>query len=133
VGQLCILAVDDEPDLANLLAQLLSVHGHRVTTANDGASARALLLSSDYDLVVTDLMMPIMDGMELIQSMRADRRLAGIPVIVASAQPEDLLLLDGAPVKAALHKPFSPNELYGAIEASRPVPCEAPSMESRKP
>jgi CheY-like chemotaxis protein len=110
---LSILVVDDEFDVAELLAELLAGRGHRVTTATNGMLGRAFLESSDFDLVITDFMMPIVDGIELVQGMRAEERLAGVPVIMISAQ-RDLPQAEGL-VQAKLQKPFSPKALYAAI------------------
>jgi adenylate cyclase len=113
---LSILVVDDEFDVAELLAELLATRGHRVTTAINGLLARALLLSNDYDLVVTDLMMPIVDGIELVQGMRMNDRLSGVPVILLSAQRDLPPIVIGGLVQSTLHKPFSPKALYAAID-----------------
>jgi DNA-binding response OmpR family regulator len=107
--------VDDEFDVAELLAELLTARGHRVTTAINGLLARSLLLGNDYDLVITDFMMPIIDGLELVQGMRASDRLAGVPVIMISAQRDLPSLVGEGLVQATLQKPFSPNALYAAI------------------
>ncbi len=113
---LSILVVDDEFDVAELLAELLATRGHRVTTAINGLLARALLLGNDYDLVITDLMMPIVDGIELVQGMRMDDRLAGVPVILTSAQRDLPPIVNRGLVQSTLHKPFSPRALYAAID-----------------
>jgi DNA-binding response OmpR family regulator len=113
---LSILVVDDEFDVAELLAELLATRGHRVTTAINGLLARALLVGNDYDLVITDLMMPIVDGIELVQGMRMDDRLAGVPVILTSAQRDLPLIVNRGLVQSTLHKPFSPRALYAAID-----------------
>ncbi len=112
---LSILVVDDEFDVAELLAELLAARGHRVTTAINGLLGRTLLKNEDYDVVVTDFMMPIVDGIELVQGMRADPRLACVPVIMISAQ-RDLPPVAGQIVQATLQKPFSPMALYAAID-----------------
>jgi CheY-like chemotaxis protein len=113
---LSILVVDDELDVAELLAELLAARGHRVTTAINGLLARSCLLSQDFDLVVTDFMMPIIDGLELVRGMRTNGRLAGIPVIVISAQRELPPAFDQGLVQATLQKPFSPKVLHATID-----------------
>ncbi|HEY0190645.1 MAG TPA: response regulator [Kofleriaceae bacterium] len=112
---LSILIVDDELDIAELLAELLSTRGHNVTTATNGALAQALLASHDFDLVITDLMMPIVSGVELVRSMRALPRLAAVPVIMISAQ-RDIATISAGLVQATLQKPFSPRALYAAMD-----------------
>ena len=117
--RLCILVVDDEFDVAELLAELLAARGHKVTTAINGLLARDVLASTDFDLVITDFMMPLVDGIELVQGMREDPRLARVPVIMISAQG-DLPVVTGELVQATLQKPFSPTALYAAIAGVHP-------------
>jgi DNA-binding response OmpR family regulator len=114
-AELSILVVDDEFDVAELLAELLITRGHRVTTAINGLLGRSLLMENDYDLVITDFMMPIVDGIELVQSMRSNDRLAGIPVIMISAQRDLPRIVGEGLVQATLQKPFSPEKLYATI------------------
>jgi DNA-binding response OmpR family regulator len=113
---LSILVVDDEFDMAALLAELLAARDHRVTTAINGELGRTLLMRNDYDLVITDFMMPIVDGIELVQGMRTDHRLAGVPVIMISAQRDLPPVVGEGLVQATLQKPFSPAALYTAID-----------------
>jgi DNA-binding response OmpR family regulator len=118
--ELRILVVDDEFDIAELLAELLAARGHQVATAINGLLARALLASTDYDLVITDFMMPLVDGIELVQGMREDPRLSSVPVIMISAQRDLPALTTRGLVQATLQKPFSPAALYAAIAAVEP-------------
>jgi DNA-binding response OmpR family regulator len=127
---LSILVVDDEFDIAELLAELLATQGHRVTTATNGALAQALLATNDYDLVITDLMMPIIGGVELVQGMRASPRHAEIPVILISAQ-RDVAVIGHGLVQATLQKPFSPRALYAAME--RVIADREASIAGAKP
>lgn len=119
-GALSILVVDDEFDIAELLGELLTARGHQVTTAINGQLARGLLANTVYDLVITDFMMPLLDGIELVDGMRADPRLAAIPVIMISAQRELPVAATRGLVQATLQKPFSPAALYAAIARVQP-------------
>jgi two-component system phosphate regulon response regulator PhoB len=112
---LSILVVDDEFDFAELLAELLMARGHRVATAINGMIGRRLLSNNDYDLVITDFMMPIIDGIELVEGMRTDDRLADVPVIMISAQRDLPPGVRERLVQATLQKPFSPETLYATI------------------
>lgn len=121
---LSILVVDDEFDVAELVAELLTVRDHQVATASNGQLARELLASHDYDLVITDFMMPIVDGITLVQQMRAETRLARIPVIMISAQRELPEGVHPGLVQAILRKPFSPRLLYEAIAHVTNAPAD---------
>ena len=79
-----ILVVDDEPDQRFLLRRIFERAGHEVSDASNGAAALQAVRASAPDLVVTDVMMPVMDGVELIRCLRGDPATADIPVLAAS-------------------------------------------------
>ena len=97
-----ILVVDDEPDQRFLLRRIFERAGHEVTDATDGAAALKAVRESAPDLVVTDMMMPVMDGAELIRQLRSEPATAGIPILAASG---DSHLAGGA--DAVVPKPYS--------------------------
>lgn len=100
-----ILLVEDEPGLQEALALVLESEGFDVTRANDGREALESLSRSHPDLIVTDYMMPHLNGVDMIRRIRANPKHAGIPVLLMSAAlPESALqkLAD-----AALQKPAS--------------------------
>lgn len=115
-----ILVVDDNASNRDLLSRRLAREGHRVTTAEDGAAALALLAAEGFDLVLLDLMMPGMSGFEVLCRLKADERRRHLPVIMISALDE----LDSAVrcVEAGaedyLPKPFNPVVLRARISAS---------------
>ena len=78
------MVVDDEPDQRFLLRRIFERAGHEVSDAADGAAALRAVRESAPDLVVTDVMMPVMDGVELIRCLRGDPATAHIPILVAS-------------------------------------------------
>ena len=96
-----ILVVDDEPDQRFLLRRILQRAGHEVSEANDGAAALRAVRQSAPDLVVTDVMMPVMDGVELIRCLRGDPATARIPILAASGDTH----LAGA-ADAVVSKPY---------------------------
>lgn len=83
-----ILVVDDEEDMLTVSAMLLSLSGHEVLTAHDGARALDILASTEVDLVVTDWMMPRMDGTVLCRRVKESERTRRLPVILTSAAYE---------------------------------------------
>ncbi len=114
-----VFVVDDEPDVVELLQTILQAAGFEVEVATDGRSALARLLAKPADLLVLDLMMPDLDGFELLKLLRLDQRAAAMPVLIVSArtgqqdQIESLQL--GA--NAYLCKPFSPRDLVRQVRA----------------
>ena len=83
-----ILVVDDEPDERFLLRRMLEREGYEVLDASDGAAALAIVRESPLDLILTDMMMPVMDGQELIRRLRSDPATAGIPIMASTGDPD---------------------------------------------
>jgi CheY-like chemotaxis protein len=103
-----ILIVEDEIDLAESLQLLLARKGYRVVLAYDGRDGLEKAIAEEPDLVLTDLMMPIMDGRELIARLRADPATRRIPVVAMSASHE-------AHRAVGLRKPFDAEELVRRV------------------
>jgi len=80
-----VLVVDDEPDLIDLLSYNLEREGYTVLTARDGAEALALAVRSPPDLVILDVMMPVMDGLEMCRRLREHAGLRTLPVLMLTA------------------------------------------------
>ena len=106
-----ILVVDDESSMRFLLRMILESAGYEVVEAPHGAAALERAKESPPDLVVTDLMMPVMNGRDLVGRLRADEGTAGIPIVMvtAAAGPEP-----GA--DALLMKPFEREELIELVD-----------------
>jgi CheY-like chemotaxis protein len=117
-----VLIVDDEFGLADITAELLIEAGYDVALAINGKLGLASLAARRADLVITDLMMPVMDGPEMIRRMRADPKLAAIPAILMTALPEAIPKGDGAMHDAVLVKPFSKAELLEVVQRLLPSP-----------
>lgn len=111
-----ILIVDDEFGLAELVGELLRFRGFEVALAINGRHGLALLAQQRFSLVVTDVMMPLMDGIEMVQHMRASPELARIPVIVMTAVPSGITAEERRLVQGVLGKPFGPEVLYTLID-----------------
>jgi CheY-like chemotaxis protein len=106
-----ILVVDDEPDQRVLLRRIFERAGHEVWEAGHGAAALEVARESAPDLVVTDMMMPIMDGPEFIRRLRAEPATAGIPILAASGDSH----LAGS-ADAVISKPYSSHCLIEAAD-----------------
>lgn len=111
-----ILVVEDNPDMAELLKDLLSAY--EVTTAADGMEAMAMLKNEEPDLIVSDVMMPRMDGFELCRTIRTDKELCHIPIILLTAKTLDDDRIKGFKLGADLYlsKPFNHDLLLAMVE-----------------
>src|SRR5262245_36895334 len=109
VGRKRILVVDDEKDLVDLISYNLKRNGYDVITADDGATALEFAVSEQPDLVVLDLMLPGVDGMEVAKQLRADPATASIPIVMLTAKSEEVDVVVGLALGADdyITKPFS--------------------------
>jgi CheY-like chemotaxis protein len=103
----CILVVDDEPGIVEFLRYVLEDHGYRVHTSGDGQEALRVIDRERPSLVLTDLMMPRLNGWELCKRLRSDPTTHDIPIVGMSAVDPK-----GAPVDAFLAKPFELDDLF---------------------
>ena len=112
-----ILVVDDEAHIVQVVALKFRNAGLEVETASDGDEALALVRRTPFDLVVTDLQMPTMSGIELARAMAADATLARIPVLMLTARGHLLREgeADSANIARVVHKPFSPRGLLADV------------------
>ena len=112
-----ILVVDDETQITRVLRTTLSSHGYEIRVANDGESALDLLNDWPADLVITDLSMPAMDGLELTRRVRSRSR---TPIIVLSVKGEERTKVQALDAGADdyVTKPFSMNELLARVRAA---------------
>jgi adenylate cyclase len=119
IGSLSVLAVDDNEYNRDLLSRYLKRQGHVVTLAEDGAEALELARRQQFDLILLDLMMPQMDGFQVLAAMQADPRLRDVPVIVISAMTDTDKLLQCLRLGAQdyLFKPLHSEYLKARIKA----------------
>jgi DNA-binding response OmpR family regulator len=104
-----ILIVDDEQPLRELLADVLETDGHRVMMAGNGREALTIVARDRPDLVVSDVMMPLLNGVGLCRQIKADLATASVPVILMSSVGPHVV--DGWGADAFLKKPFDLNEV----------------------
>src|SRR6202451_123762 len=122
-----ILVVDDESQITRVLRTSLSRHGYDIRAANDGETALEIMKDWKPDLVITDLAMPNMDGLELCRRLRAKSQ---VPIIVLSVKGEERIKVQALDAGADdyVTKPFGMTELLARIRSNlRRVPVAASS------
>ena len=114
-----ILIVDDEKDIARMLDYNLKKEGYRSVVCYDGQDALAAAGKEHFDLILLDLMLPGMDGLEVCKQLKKEQRTAGIPVIMLTAKAQESDKVIGLELGADdyVTKPFSPRELIARIKA----------------
>lgn len=124
-----ILVCDDERHIVRLIQVNLERHGYTVVTAFDGKEGLEKVKSEKPDLLVLDVMMPYMDGFEVLKSLRRDPATESLPVIMLTAKAQDKDVFEGYHYGADMYltKPFNPMELVTfvkRISANKDVPPE---------
>jgi len=111
-----ILAVDDEERILNFLRSKLKASGYEVLTASNGLEGLEQVQAQEPDLIVLDLLMPKMDGLEMLKELRS---FSAVPVIILTAKGNDVDRIKGLQLGADdyIPKPFNPDELVARIEA----------------
>ena len=111
-----ILIVEDEVAIAELEKDYFELSGFYVTLENDGSRGLDLALNEEYDLLILDIMLPGIDGLEICRSVR---EVKDIPIIMVSAKKDDIVKIRGLGLGADdyITKPFSPSELVARVKA----------------
>src|SRR5256885_621737 len=125
-----ILIVDDRPTNRQFLLTLLGYGGHRLLEAANGAEALERVRAERPDLVITDILMPTMDGYEFVAHLRADPDLAPMPVIFYTAtysEPQAKALADSCGVRIVLPKPCDPERILAAVNEALGITDSAPA------
>jgi len=114
-----ILVVEDDPDIAHLVSRYLDKAGFVVELAVSGREALQTILARPPDLIVLDLMLPHVDGLEVCRTVRSNNATAAIPIIMLTARAEESERIVGLELGADdyLAKPFSPGELVARVRA----------------
>lgn len=114
-----ILVIEDEPDILEVVRYNLAKEGYRVSSSTDGIEGLAMATREAPDLIILDLMLPGMDGIEICRRLRQDPVTRHIPIIMATAKSEesDLVLGLGVGADDYIVKPFRPRELLARCQA----------------
>jgi CheY-like chemotaxis protein len=115
-----VLVVDDEPDVQHFTTSLLTAHGYHVIVAGHGREAIQQLRQRCPDLIVLDLIMPVMDGWQfrIEQRYLTDRKLASVPVLLMTGEDDAATHADRLRAVGVIKKPFDPHELLNAVSAA---------------
>jgi len=126
-----ILAVDDEKDILELISYNLRREGYEVVTSLNGEDALRLIKKDRFDLVILDLMLPGIQGMEFCKMLKHADETAGIPVIMLTAKSEEMDKVLGLEMGADdyITKPFSPREFLARVKAVLRRTGEKPALE----
>lgn len=122
-----VLIVEDEPDIRDLVVHHLKREGYQVSAAASGEEALRQVRAAPPDLVLLDLMMPAMDGLEVCRRLRQDPATASLPIVMLTAKGDEVDRVLGLEFGADdyIVKPFSPKELLARVRAvlrrSRPA------------
>jgi len=127
-----ILVIEDDPDIRELLSFSLSKEGWTILLASDGEEGLALLRSTNPDCVVLDIMLPGMDGLEILRALKADGARKRLPVIMATAKGEESDIVAGLELGAEDYvvKPFSPKVLAARIRSALRRAASRPTRDS---
>ena len=120
-ARLTVLVVDDDPELRVVMHEVFAFHGCRVAEADDGPHALQVLSVLKPDLIILDLMMPVMSGWDVLARIHANRALVDVPVAVLSGG--NIRVVPGA--FRVLRKPVGVEELVGLLEVASTPPALA--------
>ncbi|HMM80069.1 MAG TPA: response regulator transcription factor [Pyrinomonadaceae bacterium] len=111
-----VLIIDDDEELCELVSEYLSVEGFDADSVNDGETGLKRALSGDYEMAILDVMLPKMDGFEVLRNLRRE---SNLPVIMLTARGDDMERIVGLEIGADdyLAKPFNPRELAARLRA----------------
>lgn len=128
-----VLIIDDDEELCELVAEYLTVEGFETKAVHDGAAGLEFALSGEYDMAVLDVMLPKMNGFDVLRSLRSSSKL---PVLMLTARGDDMERIVGLEIGADdyLPKPFNPRELVARLRAilRRTEPAESTERAGEK-
>lgn len=120
-----VLIVEDDPAVGHMIDQILTLEGYHTTLVGEGKRALAAMQSSTYDMVVLDVMLPGMDGIEIMKAIRDDVSTAEVPVVILSAKTDEATTWAGwkAGCNYYMTKPFDPDDLLSILKRHEHTPA----------
>ena len=111
-----VLIIDDDEELCDLVSEYLTVEGFETTAVHDGETGLSRALSGDFDLAILDVMLPKINGFDVLKNLREK---SGLPVLMLTARGDDMERIVGLEIGADdyLPKPFNPRELVARLRA----------------
>lgn len=118
-----VLVIDDDPIIRDLLSLELDVAGHEVSLASDGEAGLEVLRRDRPDALVLDVMMPTLNGWDVLQELRADTDFDGVPIVLLSARdvPDDVRHGYALGASLVMSKPCDGQQLVSLLEVLRPA------------
>lgn len=112
-----VLTVDDSPSIRQAIKIALGAEGHEVDEAGDGAEGVAKASAKSFSLIITDLNMPVMDGLTMIRQLRAQPAYAGVPILFLTTESDDGIKGQAKAAGATgwITKPFAPDQLVRIV------------------
>lgn len=112
-----VLAVDDSPSIRQMIKVVLGPAGHTVLEAGDGAEGLAKARSEAPNLIITDLNMPVMNGLEMIKQLRTVASCTGVPILFLSTESDETFKQQAKSAGATgwITKPFKPEQLLAVV------------------
>ncbi len=122
-SQKSVMIIEDEPDAAELFAEMMRLNGYRVLKTYSSTPAMTLIAQEQPDLIILDIMMPDVSGLDVLRYIRKDAALASIPVVVVSAKAAAADIRAGLEAGATVYltKPVSYVDLKNAVEGLMPL------------
>jgi two-component system alkaline phosphatase synthesis response regulator PhoP len=119
VAKATIMVVEDDQDIRELISYNLGKEGYTVVPAESGEQALKLIETANPDIIILDIMLPGMDGIEVLRNLKQGSRHAAVPVIMATAKSEDSDIITGLELGADdyIAKPFSPKVLIARVRS----------------
>jgi two-component system chemotaxis response regulator CheY len=118
-----IMAVDDSKTMRDMVAFTLRAAGYQVTEAEDGQKALSASRTTQFDLIITDLNMPNLDGVSLIRCLRVDPKYRAVPILMLTTESDPEKKAEGRAAAATgwIVKPFDPEKLVDAVNRLCPL------------